>query len=109
MKGQIGSKSYCQSNCRKCWIWLDGIGRIRIVAETRDYNSRLSLVSCLRDDVRLCATTIIRQRKQLWVPPIERIDEGLGQFLGSYQPEPPNEYVAAEITDIQVSFRDTRS
>ena len=88
---------------------MDGIGRIRIVAETRDYNSRLSLVSCLRGDVGLCATTIIRQRKQLWVPPIERIDEGLGQILASHQPEPLNEYVAAEITDIQISFRDTHS
>jgi len=31
MESQSGSKSYCQSNCRKCWIWLDGIGRNRIV------------------------------------------------------------------------------
>ena len=27
MKGQIGSKNYCQSNCRKFWILLDGIGQ----------------------------------------------------------------------------------
>ena len=39
----------------------------------------------------------------------ERIDEGLLQILDSHQPEPLNEYVAAKITDIQVSFRDTHS
>ncbi len=39
----------------------------------------------------------------------ERIDESLRQILDSHQPEPLNEYVAAKITDIQVSFRDTHS
>ena len=44
-----------------------------------------------------------------WVDLFERIDEGLRQILESHQPEPLNEYVAAKITDIQVSFRDTHS
>ena len=49
LKGQIGSKSYCQSNCRKCWIQLNGIGRNRITRCPHDSDNRKR---SRRDNVR---------------------------------------------------------
>jgi len=49
LKGQIGPKSYCRSNCRKCWIQLNGIGRNRITRCPHDSDNRKR---SRRDNVR---------------------------------------------------------